>query len=45
MSCLYIHGHRVHHLVLGVALALVGVAIAWHDRDDWRCALPDLLHS
>jgi hypothetical protein len=34
----YIAGRRVHHGLVGVLLASLGVALTWHDRRDapWR---------
>jgi hypothetical protein len=36
---LCICGQRIHHGLTGVALAVVGVALALHDRRDWPWSL------
>lgn len=32
----WIAGQRVHHGAAGIILAVVGAALAAHDRHDWR---------
>lgn len=31
----YVGRRRIHHGAFGVALTLIGVLLAWHDRRDW----------
>jgi hypothetical protein len=38
----YVAGRRIHHGLAGVALALVGLALAYHDRRDYPWSIWDL---
>lgn len=38
----YIGRHRIHHGAFGLALTVVGAALAWHDRRDWPFPFADL---
>jgi hypothetical protein len=31
----YVFGRRLHHGLFGIALSIVGLALAVHDRRDW----------
>lgn len=35
----WVFGQRLHHGTVGLVLTLLGVALAAHDRRDWRCWL------
>jgi hypothetical protein len=37
----YVYGRRVHHGLLGCLLAIVGAALAAHDRSDFPWPLRD----
>lgn len=39
----YVRTHRVHHGFTGIVFTMVGLALAIHDRRDWRRWLKDLV--
>lgn len=32
----YVFGRRCHHGLVGTVLAVIGAALAWHDRHDFK---------
>lgn len=42
---LYVLGRRTHHGAIGLVLALVGIALCWHDRVDLHRWIPDFCNG